>query len=54
LGIPVEKIRYHDDDVKTSTYGVCHIYIGDVILRRVVDEISAYIMKEKGRKISAQ
>lgn len=48
LCIPVEKIRYYDDKVKTSKYGVCHIYISDVLLRRVVDEVSSCIMKESG------
>lgn len=48
LSIPIEKIRYYDDKVKTSKYGVCHIYISDVLLRRVVDEVSSCIMKESG------
>ena len=48
LGIPIQKIRYYDDKVKTSKYGVCHIYISDVLLRRVVDEVNSYIMKESG------
>lgn len=48
LHIPIEKVRFYDDKVKTSKYGVCHIYISDVLLRRVVDEVSSYIMKESG------
>ncbi|MBI2144594.1 hypothetical protein HYU17_05620 [Candidatus Woesearchaeota archaeon] len=48
LCIPVEKIRYYGDKVKTSKNGVCHIYISDVLLRRVVDEVSSYVMKERG------
>jgi len=32
--------------LKKSESGVCHIYIRDVLLRRVVDEINSYVMNK--------
>jgi hypothetical protein len=37
LGLPANKFKCFDDKTKTSPFGVCHIYISDVLLRRVID-----------------
>jgi len=33
--------------LRKSKHGVCHLYISDVLLRRVVDEINRYVMNKK-------
>ena len=42
LNIPKIKFKCFDDKLKTSKFGVCHVYISDVLLRRVID-----ILQEK-------
>ena len=39
LGVPKSKIRPYDNKhiFKKSKYGICHFYITDVLLRRIVD-----------------
>ncbi|MFH1409497.1 MAG: hypothetical protein ABIH34_06305 [Nanoarchaeota archaeon] len=44
LKLPEEKFKCFEDKNKTSLFGVCHIYISDVLLRRVVDLIQEKIM----------
>jgi len=44
LGLDKSKFSYIDDNNKTSLYGVCHVYLSDVLLRRVVDEINEFIL----------
>lgn len=39
LNIVKSKFKCFDDKLKTSKYGVCHVYISDVLLRRVIDLI---------------
>ncbi len=39
LDIPKEKFKCFEDKTKTSKYGVCHVYVSDVLLRRIVDLI---------------
>lgn len=39
LDLPKAKFKCFDDERKTSRFGVCHIYISDVLLRRVIDLI---------------
>lgn len=39
LNLPKIKFKCFDDKLKTSEYGVCHVYISDVLLRRVIDII---------------
>lgn len=39
LDLPKSKFKCFDDERKTSSFGVCHIYISDVLLRRVIDLI---------------
>ncbi len=36
------KFRCYDDKSKTSQHGVCHVYISDVLLRRVIDLMHDY------------
>jgi hypothetical protein len=48
LAIPLEKIKYYKTSERTSEFGVCHIYISDVLLRRVFDEINEFVMRKKG------
>ena len=39
------KILDYKKSLKKSKFGVCHVYLSDVILRRVIDEINNKIMK---------
>ena len=39
LKLPKDKFKCFNDERKTSLFGVCHIYISDVLLRRVIDLI---------------
>lgn len=39
LNLPESKFKCFDDKSKTSPFGVCHVYISDVLLRRIVDLI---------------
>jgi len=39
LNLPKNKFKCFDDKTKTSSFGVCHVYISDVLLRRVIDVI---------------
>ncbi len=39
LGLPKNKFKCFDDKTKTSFFGVCHVYISDVLLRRIIDLI---------------
>lgn len=43
LDIPRIKFKCFDDKLKTSKYGVCHVYISDVLLRRVIDILQTHI-----------
>ena len=43
LSLPKNKFKCFDDKLKTSQYGVCHVYISDVLLRRVIDILQAHI-----------
>jgi hypothetical protein len=45
LTLPKNKFRCYDDKSKTSDFGVCHIYISDVLLRRVIDLIHDFFQK---------
>jgi hypothetical protein len=44
LNVSRSKIKCFDDNNNTSKYGVCHLYLSDVLLRRVVDELSEYVL----------
>ena len=44
LNLPASKFKIIDDKIKNSAYGVCHIYLSDVLLRRVIDEINRIII----------
>ena len=44
LSVDSYKIKCFDDVKKTSLFGVCHVYIRDVLLRRAIDEISGYVL----------
>ena len=46
LNLPKSKFKCFDDKMKTSDYGVCHIYISDVLLRRVIDLIIEKIINQ--------
>ena len=39
LNLPKRKFKCFDDKSKTSPFGVCHVYISDVLLRRIIDLI---------------
>jgi len=39
LNLSKNKFKCFDDKTKTSLFGVCHVYISDVLLRRVIDII---------------
>ncbi len=39
LGLPKDKFKRFNDERKTSLFGVCHVYISDLLLRRVIDLI---------------
>ena len=39
LKLPKNKFKCFNDENKTSPFGVCHVYISDVLLRRVIDLI---------------
>ena len=43
LGLPKEKFKCFNDKNKTSDFGVCHLYLSDVLLRRTIDLIQEYI-----------
>ncbi len=45
LKIPKEKFKCFETKMKTSQFGVCHLYISDVLLRRVVDLIHDNLIK---------
>ncbi|MBU0980924.1 MAG: hypothetical protein KJ709_09045, partial [Nanoarchaeota archaeon] len=44
LNLNKNKFKCFHDEKRTSPYGVCHIYISDVLLRRIVDLIHEKIM----------
>ena len=44
LLLPLSKFKYFKDSRQTSQFGVCHVYFSDVLLRRVVDELSNHIL----------
>ncbi|HLD87661.1 MAG TPA: hypothetical protein VJB12_06405, partial [Candidatus Nanoarchaeia archaeon] len=44
LELPKKLFRTFDDKTKTTPFGVCHVYISDVLLRRVVDLLHEKIM----------
>ncbi len=37
LNLPKTKFKVYDDKNNTSDYGVCHLYLSDVLLRRIID-----------------
>ncbi len=39
INLDKNKFKCFDDQRKTSNFGVCHVYISDVLLRRIVDLI---------------
>ncbi|MBT3984861.1 hypothetical protein HOD38_02955 [archaeon] len=39
LNLPKKLFKCFEDKNKTSDYGVCHVYVSDVLLRRVIDLI---------------
>lgn len=43
LSIDKSKFKCFDDKNKTSDYGVCHIYLSDVLLRRITDLLQNFI-----------
>ncbi len=45
LDLPKNKFKCFDDKQKTSIFGVCHVYISDVLLRRIIDLLQEYIIK---------
>lgn len=45
LSIPKYKFKCFRSEKQTSKYGVCHIYISDVLLRRIVDLMHEQLMK---------
>jgi len=45
LRIPVTKFKSFDMEKKTTKKGVCHIYVSDVLLRRVIDLIKEEFYK---------
>jgi len=44
LSLPEPMFKLFHDVNKTSRYGVCHFYLSDVLLRRVVDELNNHFM----------
>ena len=46
LGLPKSRFKCFDMERKTKPYGVCHVYISDVLLRRVIDLIHEFIFKK--------
>jgi hypothetical protein len=44
LKLPRSKFKCFNDKRKTTKYGVCHIYISDVLLRRIIDLIIETIL----------
>ena len=45
LNLSKNKFKCFDDKLKTSKFGVCHVYISDVLLRRVIDILQSEIIK---------
>ena len=45
LNLPKRKFKCFDDKSKTSPFGVCHVYISDVLLRRIIDLIHDEFIK---------
>ncbi len=45
----LEKLKFKiiNDHYNNSKFGVCHVYLSDVLLRRVVDELNEYIINIK-------
>ncbi|MBU2634283.1 MAG: hypothetical protein KJ674_03490 [Nanoarchaeota archaeon] len=39
LNLPENKFKCFSDEKRTSKFGVCHVYISDVLLRRIIDLI---------------
>ncbi|MBI4453280.1 hypothetical protein HY636_01430 [Candidatus Woesearchaeota archaeon] len=44
LNLSTGKFKCFNDKSKTTDYGVCHVYISNVLLRRVIDLIQEYIL----------
>lgn len=44
LRLKPQKFRCFKDKSRTSKYGVCHVYISDVLLRRVIDLLHQKLM----------
>lgn len=44
LDLPVSKFRCIETTDKTRDYGICHVYISDVLLRRVIDIMIDFIL----------
>ncbi len=44
---PPCRFRCFDEKIKTRPYGVCHLYISDVLLRRVIDLLGDFILSDK-------
>lgn len=47
LNIPKSKFKCFEREKRTKDYGVCHIYISDVLLRRVIDLIIEHITNQQ-------
>jgi hypothetical protein len=46
LNLPERKFRCFNDKTLSSKYGVCHLYLSDVLLRRVADLLIDSILKK--------
>jgi hypothetical protein len=44
LNLPESFFKCFDDKTKTTPYGVCHVYLSDVLLRRVIDLLHELVM----------
>lgn len=46
LNLPKNKFKCFNDGIKTSPFGVCHVYISDVLLRRILDLLHNKFLNE--------
>lgn len=46
LNLPKSRFKCFNEERKTSPFGVCHVYISDVLLRRIVNLLQEQISSE--------
>ena len=43
LNLPTSKVKCFEKEKRTKDYCVCHIYLSDILLRRIIDLIIEHI-----------